>query len=170
MNSVISVWETKDIYTQTSIWFSWGKTYKVSGTSLCYLQWSDLVKFCPLDSTHFRSFLLISIMSENWINIYNLCCNAVFVKKIAKLVKNCYFRTLFRQKLGQHGPHPKSSSIFCLEITKGGHRFSSKVFIKILQVLTELWMIFWPVWYFAAKMGHFYLKQVCYLICFQLFS
>ena len=54
-------------------------------------------------------------------------------KKISETVKNCSLRTLFEQKLGQYGPRPKSSSIFCMEITKGDHKLSRTFYvIKIL--------------------------------------
>ena len=33
-------------------------------------------------------------------------------KKIGKTVKNCSFEIILGQKLGQHGPHPKSGTIF----------------------------------------------------------
>ena len=43
-------------------------------------------------------------------------------EKIGKTFKNCSFRTLFRQKWGQHGSHhPQSSSTFLMEITKEVH-------------------------------------------------
>ena len=51
-------------------------------------------------------------MLGHWINIYNLCFHIVVLKKISKVVKNCSSTTLFGQKLGQHGPHPKWSSFF----------------------------------------------------------
>ena len=54
-------------------------------------------------------------MSAKVINIYNLCYNALVLKKICKTFQKCSFRTLFRQK---HGPGQKSSSNFFLEITK----------------------------------------------------
>ena len=86
-------------------------------------------------------------MSGNWINIYNFCYNTVVLeKKLGKTVKNCSFRILFGQKVGQHGPHPKSSWIFFVEVTQGDHKLSRTFyFIKISYVLTELtelWLIF----------------------------
>ena len=77
-------------------------------------------------------------------------------KKIGKTVKNCSSKTQFGQKLGQHGPRSRWSPIFFLEITKRDHKLS-RTFnsIKISYVLTELWMIFWLAWYFAAKTSQF---------------
>ena len=62
--------------------------------------------------------------------IYNA---AVLKKKIGKTFKNRSFTTIFKQKQDQHGPHPKSSSIFFLKMTKGDHKLSRTFyFIKIL--------------------------------------
>ena len=70
-------------------------------------------------------------MSGNQFNVYNLYYNTVVLKKIW-YVKNCSFKILLGQKLGCHGPHPKSISIFCVEMTKGDHKLSRTVyFIKI---------------------------------------
>ena len=53
------------------------------------------------------------------------------VRKKWVQLKNCSPRTLFGQKLGQHGPHPKSSSIIFLEI-KEDHKLSINFyFIKV---------------------------------------
>ena len=92
-------------------------------------------------------------MSGNWINIYNFCYNTVVLeKKLGKTVKNCSFRILYGQKVGQHGPHPKSSWIFCVEVAKGDHKLSRTFyFIKISYVLTELWvMTDFLSWYFLC--------------------
>ena len=54
-------------------------------------------------------------MSAKGINIYNLCYNALVLKKSGRTFQNGSFRTLFRQK---YGPSQKSSSIFFLKIGK----------------------------------------------------
>ena len=71
-------------------------------------------------------------MSGNWINTNNLSWNTVVMKKIGKTFKKCSFRTIFGQNLDKHGPHPKSSSMFFVEITEGDHKLSRTFyFIKI---------------------------------------
>ena len=60
-------------------------------------------------------------MSENWINIYNLCYSTVVLKKkLVKLLKIAP-SALVRQKHGQYRSHQKQSSFF-LERTKGDHK------------------------------------------------
>ena len=52
-------------------------------------------------------FLLISHKIGDSININNLCCNPVVLKKIGKTSKNSYFGAYVALRRGQHGPHPK---------------------------------------------------------------
>ena len=90
-------------------------------------------------------------MSAKGINIYNLCYNALVLKKIGKTFQKCSFRTLYRQK---HGPGQKSSSIFFSENRKEDRKHSRTFhFIKMSKVLTESWMIFCLVGYFAVTQG-----------------
>ena len=74
-------------------------------------------------------------MLGHWINIYNLCYHIVVLKKKpGKVVKNCSSRTLFGQKLGQHGPQPKWSSIIFLEIK------DNKLSIFISSKYIKFWL------------------------------
>ena len=61
-------------------------------------------KICKHDKS---SLTIIPLMLQ--------CCSSE--KKIGKTFKNCFSSALFRQKQGQHGPHPKSNSNFS-EVTK----------------------------------------------------
>ena len=105
------------------IWFSGGEAGQVCGV----LFMVDFGQILPLSSTHHGFFLLISSEIcwdiELIFNIYNLCYHIVVLKKTLVLKKNSS-RTLFGQKLGQHGPHPNWSSIVFLEITKGDYKLS----------------------------------------------
>ena len=113
------------------IHFSWGKTNQLSG-ALCYLQWWNLVKFNPLDSTHFGIFCWFPLGFVRKLISITYVIMMLFWKKISKTLKNYSFRTLFGQKLGQHGPHPKSNLILFLELTKGDHKLPRTFyFIKI---------------------------------------
>ena len=100
--------------------------------------WWNLFKFyllVPPTLDFFADFCWDKL--GHWINIYNLHYHIVVLKKKnGKTVKNCSSRILFGQKLGQHGPRPKWSSIFFLEITKGDHKFSRTFyFIKVHNYL-----------------------------------
>ena len=113
-------------------------------------------KFYPLYSTHFGFFFFFFAdfhcnMSGNWINIYNL----IKFLKIGKLFKNCSFRTLFKYKQGQNGPHPISNSIFCLKITKYHKLSRSFYFIKDWVVNDFLSCVI-----FCFQTSHFWLKQL----------
>ena len=77
---------------------------------------------------------------------FMLQCCRVLKKKIGQTFKNCFSNSsaLFRQKQGQHGPHPKSNSNFS-EMTKKKViiSFRELVILSKYHVLTEfiLWMI-----------------------------
>ena len=152
------------LFVWTALWkllifiirFSWDKAGQVNHASFMV----EFGQILPFSSTHVGFFFADFYwdMLGQWTDIYNLCYHIVVLKKkINKTVKNCSSRTLFGQKLGQHGPHPTWSSNFFLKITKGDHKLSRTFyFIQILYVLTELWMIFWLIWYFAAKTSQFW--------------
>ena len=56
-------------------------------------------------------------------------------------------------------------SFFLTEITKADHQLSeSFYFIKILYVLTELWIFFYLEWCFLSKKFHFQPKQLWFVV------
>ena len=71
---------------------------------LCFLTTLDLIwpKFCPKDHTH-GSFFVVHFhwnMLGDSININNLCCNPVALKKkLVKPLKNCFFRPNLHKKV-----------------------------------------------------------------------
>ena len=96
----------------------------------------------------------------NWINIYKWFCNAVLLKK--KLVRPLKL-ALLGPYLGKSRTTSKFRFNFFLELTKKDHKLSRTFyFIKISKYWTKLWMIFCVVCYFAAKTGHYQLKQLFY--------
>ena len=85
-------------------------------------------------------------------------------KKLVKPLKNCFFGPNLHRKgvIMDHAQDEKK--FFLVEITKTDHQLSeSFYFIKILYVLTELWIFFYLEWWFLSKKCHFQLKQLCYL-------
>ena len=128
--------------------------YAKSKAKLKITLWIDQVP-CTLD------FLQISIEICHEIEFISRTCVILqFWKKLMKNFKNCSLETLFWQKQGQYGSHPDSSSILCLEITERLKFSRTFCFIIISYVLTDSWMIFYTVWYFVNKKGHFQSKQL----------
>ena len=71
-------------------------------------------------------------MSENLINIYNLCYNIEVLKKNGKTVKNCSLGSYLGKTLASVGHTQNQAQFFLKEITKGDHKLSRTFyFIKI---------------------------------------
>lgn len=98
----------------------------------------------------------------------HLCQNAVVLKKIGK---TCYFKTLFRQKQGQNGPHPKSSLVFFSGNNKRSYDLS-KTFFFYQNIKSFDWVKndCFLVWNVTAKTVHFQLKQLLLVSCRILLS
>ena len=88
------------------------------------------------------------------ININDLCCNPVVLKKSWQNLYKFVFGVQFVQKSGHYGPRPKWKSIFLVETTKADHQLSETFyFIKISYVLTELWIFFYLSDVFVKKLS-----------------
>ena len=88
--------------------------------------------------------------------------NTVVLKENAKTFKNCSFRTLFGQKLGQQRQCPESSSICFLGITKGDYKLSGTFyFIKISYAFMNDRVMndFLAFMTFCCQSNHFRWKQ-----------
>ena len=112
------------------IQFSWGKADQESSASFV----GEFGQMLPFSSTHLTFFFLISVEICQEIELIFITYVLIleFWKRLGKTNKNCSFRIRFGPKLGQHGPHLKSSSIFCVEIAEGDHKLSRTFyFIKI---------------------------------------
>ena len=87
-------------------------------------------------------------------------------KKLVKPLKNCFFGPNLHRR-GHYGPRSRWKKIFLAEIKKADHQLSeSFYFIKISNVLTELWIFFYLECCFLSKKCHFQQKQ---LILYSLF-
>ena len=108
---VIWLWSAQWKFLIFIIRFSQGEAGQVSGALLFMAEFGQIL---PFSSTHCEFFWLISSEISWDIELILVTCVIIlqFWKKIGKVVKNCSSRTLFGQKLGQHGPHTKWSSIF----------------------------------------------------------
>ena len=71
--------------------------------------------------TPFKTFLQYFVQKRK--ALLSKCCSSE--KKIGK---TCYFKTLFRQKQGQNGPHPKSSLVFFSGNNKRSYDLSKTFF------------------------------------------
>ena len=85
-----------------------------------------------------------------------------FEKKAGKTSEKIAFLDPICIEKGSLWTTPKmKKNFFLVEITKADHQLSeSFYFIKILYVLTELWIFFYLQWCFFSKKCHFQLKQL----------
>ena len=92
------------------------KTIAILSIRVIYFYQNKLV------SVNFK-VIAISITVQIWSRFYHLdstCQEIILIfmtfvvlkKKLGKTFKNCFFRTLFRKKQGQHEPKPKIKFIF----------------------------------------------------------
>ena len=118
--------------------------------------WWNLVKFYPLvpPTLDFFSDFYWDMLGH-WINIYNLFYHIVVLKK--KLLKIVLLGHYLGKNWASMSHTQNEAKFFFLETTKEDHKLSRTFcFIKISYILTALWMIFWLVWYFAAKTSQFW--------------
>ena len=72
------------------------------------------------------------------IDINNLCCNLLALKKFVKNSKNCFLGPINAQERSHYGPRPNEKQ-FLGQITKANYQLSETFYyIKILFVLDEL--------------------------------
>ena len=78
-------------------------------------------------------WLLSSEMLGDSININNLCCNSlVLKKKLVKPLRNCFFGTTLHKRAVIMGHTQNEKQFFLAEITKADHQLSETFyFIKI---------------------------------------
>ena len=71
-----------------------------------------------------------------------MCCNPeALQKKLVKPLKNCFFAPNLHRRV-HYGPRPRWTKKFLAKIKKADHQLSeSFYFIKISNVLTELWIL-----------------------------
>ena len=106
-----------------------------------------LPKFCPKFPIFFCWFPMK--FAGDSININNLCCNLVVLKKVGKTLW-----VQFVQKRSHYGPHQKWKTFFWAKINKADYQLSETFyFIKTsyAYVLTELWIFFCLEWCFCQK-------------------
>ena len=131
----------------------------------------NLAQILHQDHTHFFSFFagFQWSMLEDSINIYNIICNTVVLKKkIGKTSKNYHFWAQLVLKGVTMGHLQNKKQLFLTEITKQGQKPSKTFyFIKISYGLVELWILFCVVLFLLKRVISSQLRGHSWCICLQ---